>query len=714
MTSIDEVIQQEANPFDSVSFRPGNFWEEEQDPNETVDSIHAEAIASISDILEQIKSDRRTRTILLSGDSGSGKSYLLGRLKYLFNPQAFFAYIGPWPDSSYIWRHTLRNTVDSLMYTPHNQQESQLMLWLRSLSAFHDTGWVKKIMGERKLFIQNFKSTYPVGIYNANQFFGILYSLTSDRLYNDACDWLKGDDLDEETLKQLQVRSTIDNESAAQNILSNLGKISTRTQPIVLCFDNLDNIPKLPDGSLDLQALFSLNSMIHNEKLKNFLIIISVIKDTWRQNQHRIQPADLARIDQHIELQPIHLDQAESLWRFRLANLHAKANKRPKTPIYPFQRKHLEEKFPGGQTLPRNVLVLGRKLFQIAKTEGVDAIENHYQQIQPEPEPSGKDKDSDSQSNLVAALQLYWQEEYRKNQEKITYIRHFSAPELIQMLREVLLAVLPVKSIQEKLLEGSKYASNSISYDSLSQWGRVGIVWTEERNLSNFYHVMRACEKVLNRQGCQSLYLLRNETVGNPRNKGNQIYRRIFKDSTFHHHLVPTLESVHYLATYHNLMNAAASRELLLEDKTLNVEELQSIIVETDILENCPLLQDLQVVRQSHQPSTTATASQKNEKQESQVAAKNGNGSSPPSQPTGHGKPDVIDTEQIETFILNLVTTNQMLGFPTLIANTTEQFPHLKTWQAKKIVRRLCKDNHLQLLDPNAAEEEQLVCWIPK
>jgi hypothetical protein len=200
--------------------------------------------------------------------------------------------------------------------------------------------------------------------------------------------------------------------------------------------------------------------------------------------------------------------------------------------------------------------------------------------------------------------------------------------------------------------------------------------------------------------------------VGNPRNKGNQIYRRIFKDSTFHYHIVPTLESVHYLATYHNLVNAAASRELLLEDKTLNVQELQSTIAETDILENCPLLKDLQVIRKSEESSTAATASQKHDKKPSQVPAKNGHGSSPPRQPTSHDTPEV-DIEQIETFILNLVTTNQMLGFPTLIANTTEQFPHLKTSQAKKIVRRLCQNNHLKLLDPEASEEEQLVCWIP-
>jgi len=55
---------------------------------------------------------------------------------------------------------------------------------------------------------------------------------------------LRGDDLDEDDLNQLGVKHTIDNEDA-QNILANFGRISAQTQPIVLCFDQLDNIPRL-------------------------------------------------------------------------------------------------------------------------------------------------------------------------------------------------------------------------------------------------------------------------------------------------------------------------------------------------------------------------------------------------------------------------------------------------------------------------------------
>src|SRR4028119_132867 len=161
MTPIEEIIKREVNPFDLLNLKPGNFWGEKQDSALTVESIHQEAIAEIEALLDLVATDHRSRTVLLLGDSGSGKSYLLGRLKRTLNPKAFFAYIGPWAESDHIWRHTLRYTVDSLMHVPEGQKESQLLLWLKSRSAFTDRSLIKKLLGERGLFINNFKATYP-------------------------------------------------------------------------------------------------------------------------------------------------------------------------------------------------------------------------------------------------------------------------------------------------------------------------------------------------------------------------------------------------------------------------------------------------------------------------------------------------------------------------------------------------------------------------
>ncbi|NEN93689.1 MAG: ATP-binding protein [Okeania sp. SIO3H1] len=297
MASIDRIIQREVNPFDPVSLYTINFWQEQQNPTLNVDSIHQNIISDIETVLEQVAQEHRPRTLILTGDSGSGKSYLLGRIKKLFNTKAFFVYIDPWPDSDYIWRHILRQTVDSLMKTPEGQTDSQLLLWLKGLLAFQNGSLLKKIIGERRVFIRNLKGIYSSDIYNPNDFFSALYHLLNPSYISIACEWLRGDDLDEDDLKYLGIKNSIDSEDSAQKIMTNLGIISAASQPIVLCFDNLDNIPRLLNGSLDLQALFNINSSIHTHYPQNFLIIISIITSTWKQNSELIQPADKARVN---------------------------------------------------------------------------------------------------------------------------------------------------------------------------------------------------------------------------------------------------------------------------------------------------------------------------------------------------------------------------------------------------------------------------------
>jgi len=656
MASIDQIIQREVNPFDTTTFKPGNFWQEQQDPALNVDSIHQEAITTIEYTLAQIAKDHRTRTIMLAGDSGSGKSHLLGRLKQTLNSKAFFVYIGPWADSHFIWRHTLRQTVDSLLKVPEGQQESQLLLWLKSLSIFKQRNLIDKLLGDRKAFVRKLKEICPSDMYNANEFFGVLYDLLNPELHLLACDWLRGDDLDADSLEALGVKNTVVTEDAAQNILANFGKISAQTQPIVLCFDQLDNIPRT-DGLIDLQALFSVNSSIHNQALKNFLIIISIITNTWRENKNRVQSADRVRVDDLVVLKPIKLDEAEAIWKSRLVPLHQQADELLISSIYPLKRQVLDEKFPGGKTFPRNTLILGRQLFQLYKLKVIDS---------PPVKPH------------LAAFQLLWSKELKKIEQKITRIRQLSSPELIQMLREALEA-LELKT-QPKFLPSPTYTSYSLSCFLPSQQKQGGIVWMEDPNMSSFFYVMKGCHKALEKKHCQTLFLIRAEKLGSKTNQGYQIYKQMFKGSP-HCHIVPDLTSIHYLATYHSMVNAVSSQELVIIDKIPDLKELQAFVREAQVLQNCSLLQVLGVFAKKANP-----------------------------------KPDPdpnLELQQVKEFLINLVTTQQLLGRNTLIQNALESFPKVNELQVEPLIHQLCQENKVQILDPNAKPEAQLVCLVP-
>ena len=684
MAPIDQIIRQEINPFDPVTFQTGNFWQERQDQAIAVDSIHQSVITQIEGVLDQITQDHYPRTLLLAGDSGSGKSYLLARLKRTLNPKAFFAYIEPWPDSDYIWRHILRQTVDSLMHVPEGKQDSQLLLWLNSLPTFKKSSLIKQILGEQKKFISDLTASYPTGIYNPREFFRVLYHLTNPELNALACYWLRGDELDEDDLKELGVKRLIDTEDAAQKVLANFGRISASSQPIVLCFDQLDNIPRFPDGSLDLQALFNVNSSIHTRYPQNLLVIISIITSTWRENKDRIQPADLTegRVIGALSLKPITLEQAEALWATRLYPLHQQADPQPDSPIYPLTRQALEEKFRRGKTNPRYALRLGRQLFQEYKARVVKddvPVTPKPKQKTPSPQPAT------SPTDPLAAFDLVWRKEFKKTQQKIDRIPKLGSPELIQMLQEVL-AALQVAGIESKLLQKTKYSIYSFSYQPSDQAERIGIVWSEEANLRSFSYLIKACEKALKQKLCDSLILIRAAQLGQTRNAGYRLFKRIFTGSP-HRHITPHLNSVHYLATYHSLVNAALGGDLVVGDLTPNLKELEVFIRDSQILNNCSLLKELGIV-----PADTDT----------------GNGG-------GEDNGDELRKvwQDAKDYLVTLVRNDgMMLGRKTLLENANREYSQFNESQLNPLIDELCQENKLQIPNLNEKLEKQVVCLV--
>ncbi|OKH35237.1 KAP family P-loop domain-containing protein [[Phormidium ambiguum] IAM M-71] len=668
MASINDIIKREVNPFDPTTFKQGHFWREKQVSAFQVESIHQEALQEISVIVDTITKDHNSRTVMLAGDSGSGKSYLLGRLKSDLNDKAFFAYISPWPDSDGIWRHILRYTVDSLMYVPEGQEESQLMLWLKSLSAFTKRSLKQRIFddsvwdllsSDRQNFIKHFKQTYKqAGIYNADSFFGVLHDLINPELYPLACEWLRGEDLSDESLQALKVRRSIETEEAACEILSNFGRISTETQPIVVCFDQLEAIARLPDGTLDLQALFSVNSKIQNEKWNNFLIIISITTDIWRQNSNRIHQSDKAGIYKVILLKRISLEQAEALWGFRLYPIHIQANPRPNSPIFPLTQKALEQKFPGGKTDPRNVLDLGRRLFQIYKEQIIDNSKLSLE------------------TDLLAAFKLLWQDELQKIQRRINKITLLSAPELIQMLAESL-NTLQINGVKTKLLTGH-FASYSLSYQIQNQRVKIGVIWTEDSNMKSFFNAMNACKKAMDNSICQVFCLIRAADVGSKQLAGTQIYNSIFTNSP-NFHIQPNLSSIHYMATYHSLLNSALANELVIAGQTINRENLGALIRESKVLHECQVLQDLGIVQKTTLPNEKAD-----------------------------------DLKELKEFILNLIKTQCLMGKDVLINNSITQFPQVTYQKVDHLIQQLIWERKVKIVNPNDQPKNHLICFVPK
>ncbi|UIE39014.1 ATP-binding protein [Leptodesmis sichuanensis] len=721
MASINEIIQCEVNPFDQINLKPFSFWDEPQDAAFSVDSIHQEAVTEIKELLSLVSEDHRSRTILLLGDSGSGKSYLLGRLKRTLNSKAFFVYIlCNWSESDYIWRHILQRTVDSLVQVPENQTESQLLLWLKGLSAFtkrnlkqriFDDNFWEILQSDRQKFIRHLKNTYRnKNIYNPDVFFGILHDLTNPELYSLACGWLRGDDLSEESMQELKVRHCIDTEDAARNILANFGKISAETQPIVLCFDNLDTMPRLSSDLLDIQPLFNVNTTIQADHLKNFLVIISAITNTWNRHKEHIQAADKVGINQLIRLKSITLEQAEALWIHHLKPLHQKANPQPTSPFFPLTRQVLEQKFPGGKTSPRYALLLGRNEYQKYKISLITTKSKKDASVDIPINPSAlSDSFSPPESERIQAeLKVLWQKEYRETEKKITKISLLSGPDLIQMLQRTLSA-LGMQNVKLKFLSGV-FAGYSLTYQQPGKLETNGIIWTEDASMRSFYNVMNACQKAVAKNSNLTLWLIRGATAGKPNLAGHQIYQQIFHGHPRHHHIRPALRSVHYLATYDSLVNSALAHELVIAGKSIDLKELESLIRESQILQECVLLQDLGVVEKpdltDNKIQESAGVAQK--APESEVKQEK------PKQETKVVKVIKLEHKQAKDFILNLITMQQFMGLQAIIQSVRTQFPAVSESDVDQLIQELCQEQRIEISDPQASPEAQLVFWLPQ
>jgi AAA ATPase domain len=704
MASIDELIQREINPFDRVNLKPGNFWHTSTSSTAAVESIHQNALTQIEGYLDRVATDHRSRSLMLIGDSGSGKSFLLDRVKRQFNDKAFFAYIGPWADSAHIWRHVLRYTVDSLMQLPIGQTESQLMQWLKGLSAFtkrslkqrifNDNVW-GLLQNDRQKFISHLKKTYKTAnIHSPDVFFGMLHDLTDPALYDLACEWLRGDDLSEESMQQLRIKHCVDSEDAAKIILTNISKIATDTQPIVLCFDQTESIPKSNDGVADFESLFRVNTLFHNDGISNFLVIITMMQDTWKIQAARMKLSDKARIETIIELRKINLDQAEALWVEQLKSLHQAAKPLPPSPIFPLERGMLEATFPGGKTDPRKAIDLGQKSYRQYKLDRaqrpqVSVTKPIQPPIKPPTAPPPIPQDTPlkqaivdlkaaapSDAQLQAAFKLEWEREHRKMSAKILKLTARSSPELIQMMQEVLTA-LDIPGVKLKLLKG-KYDSYSLQYKHPISKAKIGLVWTEDASMTSFFHIMNACQKAAG-QSCEVLQLVRSGGVGSAKTKANEIYRQLF-EYTGHQHLKPKLSDIHRLATYHSLVNAATARELVLSGRTITLPHLIELVRETQILQSCQLLQAIGLV--------------------------------PIAAPADEPAPQDA-TVPIQEHLMNLMTTQQMMGVSALITSGTKQFPTHSRPQINQIVTQLCTAKKLTIINPKDKPANQMICWQP-
>ena len=135
---------------------------------------------------------------------------------------------------------------------------------------------------------------------------------------------------------------------------------------------------------------------------------------------------------------------------------------------------------------------------------------------------------------------------------------------------------------------------------------------------------------------------------------------------------------MHFLATYHSLVNAALANELVIEGRIINLKEFEEIIFDSQILNNCSLLQDLSVV------VPTETQEKQNE----------------------------LDLDEIKNFVLNFIRKQSFMERNSIIENTLNQFVKIERSKIDIIIAELERANKIKIIAPTSKSDEQLVCFV--
>jgi len=668
MASFGGIVLGNTNPFDTI-----NVFNEKEP---IVDYIYQEAFIKIERKFNEVVQNNYTRTVLINGDNGSNNECLLSRLYQQFSHKALFVYIPPFPQREVIWRHILRYTVDSLITTSDINKKSELLPWVSKFKQDIKSDDIFNFLrSDRKRFIKKLKDIYKnVKIHDHDTFFGILYDLTDSLLYPLACEYLRGDDLTQESLEALGIEKSIGTETVARETLANLSRIVSNHQPIVLCFDQIQSIGKLPDGSLDLPALFAVNTKIREENITS-LMVFNINNCTWKENEETIRQLDKYAIDEIVYLKDISLAQAELLIESRLKILYNQEFSPIPSPIYPLNRQILEQEFPQGRTNPRDLLIYARDTLQAYKrwlTKGSEKGSFVF--------PQRSENKEVNYLEIGSYFPVIWYEKFAKIQQNILTIRQLSSPELIRILEEILI-VLQVDKIIYPLFVRTKYSSYSLGYHLTDNSEMLGIIWMEDPNLTSFFHVMEACRKTLEKNPSLKLSLIRAESLGSKNDKGYKIYEEIFMNFS-HSHIISDLKSIHYLATYNSLVKRACEGNLVIAGKVIDLKDLRYLMYKSKILNNCGLLEKLRLVVSNYDSDDQKNANQQ--------------------------------LKEYKNYIFYLVKSQICLNTQIIIQKTNYCFPELSESKIEALIQQLCWQKKLRIIDPKAPLESQLVCLARK
>jgi hypothetical protein len=360
-----------------------------------VPEIHGHVFNQCLAGVDYVRLNQRSAALVIHGESGSGKTHLLGRLRTRLAPTAPSAtyrqeYLYVWvrlqTSPRMIWR-TLRRTLVDDWFRPVAGVKSQFQRILyHRLAEIRPAEWDLERWYEYMLdqhpqglseLLDEIADTLDLDRNTAVAFQHIAFG----RHLRDLRAWLAGTSLPEAALERLDLAqdegTDEEREDEARQVVLMLCRLAGNSLPILMNFDQVEALQTSPD---DHEAIFAFGQLIStlHDGTTNVLLTSCVQSAFFHVLKERARRADYDRMTSlgAFSLDPLNRKQAELLIAGRLAEAGDPVQgSRPG--CWPLEQTEFDDLLAKGFVAPRQLISLCAERFEtrLNATVGVSGSE---------------------------------------------------------------------------------------------------------------------------------------------------------------------------------------------------------------------------------------------------------------------------------------------------------------------------------------------------
>lgn len=379
------------------------------DPNKLaadadVPDIHRDAFLRVCHALDAVVASRRSRSILIHGEPGSGKTHLIGRIHQHLKterPDAVFVYVRM-DRSAYGMAGSILREVGRALTRPRLHNRCLMdEIARRRLAGIEDgaawLAWFDSENGKSEKTEHSLRDRIEsIGDdCNLDRDFRVaLGHMVAGHRQADVRAWLRGESLPDAVLTELGIadeRENADPDLAARARLIGLARLAGVAFPFVFCFDQLEALQSFQGDESGLFAFGQTCSLLVDQT--DSILAVSCVQSSFlvgsgstAKGLPGVRAADMARVaGDRLALPALTWPQARQLIQVRLDFCPDIAAQRREWPdLWPLDETALRTLVDSNRCTPRELIERCKHDFESGLGRPLDAIESLERTIERE------------------------------------------------------------------------------------------------------------------------------------------------------------------------------------------------------------------------------------------------------------------------------------------------------------------------------------------